>query len=150
VFVGVLRLELSIPAARTLKDRRNVVRSFRDRLLARLRVSIAEIGELEDPQRATLGVAVVSNDRAVCDRILADVASFAGHLRDAVLTGRALEIVSFGRGGANIRAAAGLIEDVVDEDTTIDETVAKGIDDLRVTGMRPKAGKVNLWTDDDE
>src|SRR5277367_3363690 len=102
MFVGVMRFSLDIVGARSLKDKRSVVRSLKERAQGRLRVSIAEIGFLDHPQRATLGVACVSNDAAVCDKLLADVASMAGTLPDAVLTDRATEIVPFGDGGAGI------------------------------------------------
>ena len=103
MFVGVQRLVLQIPGARSLKDRRHVVRSFKDRIHSRLHVSIAEVGDLDHPQHATLAVAVVSNDAAVCDEVLAHVAQMASSLADAVLADRATEIVPFGFGGSGIR-----------------------------------------------
>lgn len=103
MFVGVLRLSLSVVGARTLKDKRRIVRSFKERAQSRYRVSIAEVGGLEDPRRATLGVAVVANDAVHCDQVLAAVASAAGSLPDALLTDRATEIVPFGDGGTGVR-----------------------------------------------
>jgi uncharacterized protein YlxP (DUF503 family) len=112
MFVGVLRLSLDIVGARSLKDRRSVVRSLKERAQSRMKVSIAEVGVLDDPRRATLGVAVVSNSASVCDQVLASVASMAGSLPDAVLTDRVTEIVSFGDGGRGIQ---GGIEGLLDE-----------------------------------
>lgn len=103
MFVGVLRFSLQIPGARSLKDRRSVVRSLKERVQGRLRVSIAEVGNVEDPRYATLGVAVVSSSSSVCDQVLSSVASMAGTLPDAILTDRATEIVSFGEGGRGVR-----------------------------------------------
>lgn len=103
MFVGVLRLNLEIVGARSLKDKRSVVRSLKERVQGRLKVSIAEVGGLDDPRRATLGVACVSNSAAVCEKLLADVASMASVLPDAVLSDRATEIVSFGMGGSGIQ-----------------------------------------------
>lgn len=103
MFVGVLRLSLQIVGARSLKDRRMVVKSFKERAQARLRVSVAEVGVLDDPRRATLGVAVVSNSASHCDEVLSSVTSMAGSLSDALLTDRAIEIVSFGDGGSGVR-----------------------------------------------
>jgi uncharacterized protein YlxP (DUF503 family) len=102
MFVGVLRFSLDIVGARSLKDKRSVVRSLKERVQSRLRVSIAEVGALDDPRRATLGVACVSNSAAVCDEVLAHVASMAGTLKDAVLTDRGTEILSFGEGGRGV------------------------------------------------
>ena len=86
-----------------LKDKRRVVLSFKERVQARFKVSIAEIGALDHPRHATFGVAVVSNDAAVCDSVLADVAGAAASLPDAVLADRATEIVSFGASGSGVR-----------------------------------------------
>lgn len=111
MFVGVMRLGLMLPGARSLKDKRRVVLSFKERVQARMRVSIAEVGGLDHPRHATLGVAVVSNDAAVCDSVLADVAAMANNLPDAVLADRATEIVPFGEGGTGVR---GGIEQMLD------------------------------------
>src|SRR5690349_2657544 len=120
MFVGVMRLALMIPGARSLKDKRRVVLSFKERVQGRLRVSIAEVGALEHPRHATLGVAVVSNEAAVCDSVLADVAAMAGGLPDAVLADRATEIIPFGAGGTGVR---GGIETALDRGSDdIDDT----------------------------
>ncbi len=96
VVVGVLRLTFHIPHARSLKDKRAVVRRFRDRVRARFDVSIAEVGAQDLHQRAIFGVAVVSSDSSVCDTVLEQVAREASTQRDAVLTDRALELVQMG------------------------------------------------------
>lgn len=102
MFVGVARLIFHLPAARSLKDKRAAVRSFRDRIQARHKVSIAEVADLDLLQRAVLGVAVVSNDAAVCDEQLAAVASAASVQREAVLTDVTTEILPFGEGGRGL------------------------------------------------
>lgn len=113
MFVGVLRLTLEIVGARSLKDKRSVVRSFKERAQARLRVSVAEVGALDDPRRAVFGVACVSGSAAICDKVLADVARMASTLPDAVLADRATEIVAFGDAG---RGVQGGIEQLFDND----------------------------------
>lgn len=113
MFVGVLRLTLEIVGARSLKDKRSVVRSFKERAQNRLRVSVAEVGALDDPRRAVFGVACVSGSHAVCDKVLADVASMASTLPDAVLSDRATEIIPFGEAG---RGVEGGIEQALDPD----------------------------------
>jgi uncharacterized protein len=118
MFVGVLRLRFVIPGARSLKDKRSVVRSFKERAQARLRVAVAEVGELDDPRQATLGVACVANEAAHCDEVLADVARMAGTLPDAVLADRATEIVPFGEGGRGVR---GGIEDALGAGAPFDD-----------------------------
>jgi uncharacterized protein YlxP (DUF503 family) len=103
MFVGVARFVIQIPGARSLKDRRSVVRSFKDRVRSRLRVSVAEVGNVESWQVATLGVAVVSRDRVRCDETLSHATSMARSLSDAVLADVRTEVISVGEGGAGLR-----------------------------------------------
>ncbi len=60
--VGILRLELAIYGAHSLKDKRRVISSLKDRLFRRFRVSVAEVDDLDVWQRSVLGVAMVAND----------------------------------------------------------------------------------------
>lgn len=103
MFVGVARLVLSIPGARSLKDRRRVVKSLKDRVRARLPVSLAEVGDLERYQVATLGVAVVSNEAARCSEVLSAAVAMARVARDAVLADVATEVITLAEGGRGIR-----------------------------------------------
>ena len=120
MYVGVLRVRLSVVGARSLQDKRSVVRSFKERLPARLRVSVAEVGELDDPRVATLGIAVVANDAAHCDEVLARAATTASTLPDAILIDRATEIIALGEGGRGVR---GGIEQTLhlDRDRDVDD-----------------------------
>jgi hypothetical protein len=103
VFVGVARIQLQVPGARSLKDKRRAVKSFKDRARARLPLSIAEVGDLDRHQLATLGVAVVSGQAARCDEILSAAVSMARTLADAVLLAVATEVVPFGTAGRGVR-----------------------------------------------
>jgi hypothetical protein len=76
--IGLCRLELVVYEAVSLKDKRRVIRSIKDRVWRRFRVAIAEVGELDSRQRVTLGVAMVSNDARVVHEQLAHV---VGHVR---------------------------------------------------------------------
>src|SRR5579875_3110892 len=58
--VGTLTLELGIEHAQSLKDRRQVVRSLKDKLRQGFNVSVAELDEALVWNRATLGVAAIS------------------------------------------------------------------------------------------
>lgn len=103
MFVGVLRIVLNIPGARSLKDRRRVVHAFRDRARARLSVSIAEVGELDAYQLATLGACVVARDSRHCTELLSEVENLARGLREALVSDVATEILSFKSGGLGVR-----------------------------------------------
>ena len=58
--VGLCTLELQVPASSSLKDKRRVVRSVRDRLRSKFNVSVAEVGELDSWQFATIALVCVS------------------------------------------------------------------------------------------
>jgi uncharacterized protein YlxP (DUF503 family) len=61
--VAVLTLELRIENARSLKDKRQVVRSLKEKLRAHFNVAVAELESSELWQRATIGVVSISDSR---------------------------------------------------------------------------------------
>ena len=74
--VGVLQLELSIGDAMSLKDKRRVVKSLKDRIAHGHNVSIAEVGALDEHRRSILGVAMVANDHAYVEGALSKLVDF--------------------------------------------------------------------------
>jgi uncharacterized protein YlxP (DUF503 family) len=94
---------IQLPGARSLKDRRRVVKSLKDRLRAKLPVSVAEVGDLEQLQVATVGIAVVSNESERCHEILSAAVAMARVLPDGVLADVKTEIVPFGLGGGSLQ-----------------------------------------------
>jgi uncharacterized protein YlxP (DUF503 family) len=71
--IAFLTLELSIEAAQSLKDRRQVVRSIKDHLRARFNVSVAELDAAELWNRATIGIVSVSNSKDYLDGLMKNV-----------------------------------------------------------------------------
>src|SRR5438128_11148614 len=61
--IASLTLEIRIEAAHSLKDKRQVVRSLKDRLRAKFNVAVAELDSTDLWQRATVGVVSVSGSR---------------------------------------------------------------------------------------
>ena len=61
--IAVLTLELRIEGAQSLKDKRQVVRSLKDKLRQSFNVSVAELEETNLWQRATIGVVSISSSR---------------------------------------------------------------------------------------
>ncbi|RYD06442.1 hypothetical protein N752_03710 [Desulforamulus aquiferis] len=70
MIVGLMTVELFIGGSNTLKDKRRVLKSIVDRVRSRFNVSIAEVGNQDLWQRATLGVAAVSNETAHVNQML--------------------------------------------------------------------------------
>jgi len=72
VVVGLLSLELFIAGAQSLKDKRMVLRSLKDRL-RRFNVAVAEIEHQQLWQRAGLGVVTIAGTEALANRELQGV-----------------------------------------------------------------------------
>jgi uncharacterized protein YlxP (DUF503 family) len=71
--IAYLTLELRIEAAHSLKDKRQVLRSVKDRLRNSFNISIAEIEVTDLWQRATLGVVSISGSRDYLDGLMRNV-----------------------------------------------------------------------------
>jgi uncharacterized protein YlxP (DUF503 family) len=71
--IGSITVEIEIPGAQSLKDKRQVVRSILDKVRAKFNVSAAEVDQLNSWQLATLGFVVVSNDETHDRKVLAKV-----------------------------------------------------------------------------
>ena len=74
--IGSLSLELDILEAFSLKDKRRVLRSLKDRVKNKFNVSIAEIGEKDIWNRALLAIVNVSDNSAHTDSQLSEVINF--------------------------------------------------------------------------
>lgn len=88
--VGKLTLELEIAHAQSLKDRRQVVRSLKDKLRQGFNVSVAELDDAALWNQATLGVAAISHStdyllgqlRKVEDAAVRIAAGLSAEVRD--------------------------------------------------------------------
>ncbi len=78
--IALLTLELSIEAAHSLKDRRQVVRSLKDRLRTSFNVSVAELDGATLWNRATIGVVSISPSRDYLDGLMKNVERHAMRL----------------------------------------------------------------------
>ena len=70
-WVGVLSVEVQLPCAASLKDKRSEVRRIKAGLARRWGVSIAEVGYQDKWQRAALALAVISPDVSGAESTLA-------------------------------------------------------------------------------
>ena len=71
--IAFLTLEIRIEAAHSLKDKRQVMRSLKDRLRAHFNVSVAELDSSNLWQRGTLGVVSISESRDYLDGLMQKV-----------------------------------------------------------------------------
>jgi uncharacterized protein YlxP (DUF503 family) len=85
--IGVVTWQLSIPGCRSLKEKRMVVKSIKDRLRSRFNISVAETDHHDVWTRAELTVAVVARDRGFADSVLDRVDRFVESDGRAVIQG---------------------------------------------------------------
>ena len=91
--VGLLTLEIHIPDSRSLKDKRQVLRSLKDRLRGRYNVAVAELDHQESWQRAQIGIVSLSNDAAHLEQSLRAVLKDAEEQLGRDLAGHDLEMM---------------------------------------------------------
>jgi len=91
--VGILQLRLMIRDSQSLKDKRRIVKSLRDRIRNGFNVSVAEVDSLDSRQQAVLGVALATNDRIFADQVLAKVVTLVRATPGAELVDYEIEIL---------------------------------------------------------
>lgn len=74
--VGVIRVYFRISTAASLKEKRMVIRSIKDRLFSRFNVSVAEIGSNDQWQLGELGIATVGTDTRFVNSVIENVKNF--------------------------------------------------------------------------
>lgn len=80
--VLLLSIELLIPHAQSLKQKRSAVKGLKDRIRARFNASVAEVGHLESWQRATLAACLVGNSRRNLESDAARLVQLCEEARD--------------------------------------------------------------------
>lgn len=96
MFVCVARLTLQIPDSGSLKAKRQVLRRVTERVKARFNVAVAEIEDQDLWQKASIGLAVVGNDRRHVDEQMEKIIHFVEEMYIAPLMNREKEILAFG------------------------------------------------------
>jgi uncharacterized protein len=89
--VGVLTLELRLENAHSLKDKRNVVQSLKNRLRHKFNVAVAEIDAQDLWQRATVAAVTVSSSHQFAEKVLQSVEDEAAALLGAELADATVE-----------------------------------------------------------
>ena len=80
--VGVCKIKVRIPESHSLKGKRIVVKSLRQRIQNKFNVSVAEVDDNESWQMATLGITCVSNSARHADESISNVLSYIESSRE--------------------------------------------------------------------
>jgi len=89
--IGVLTMELRLEESHSLKEKRHVVQSLKDRLRNRFNVSVAEIDHQDTWQRATVAAVTVASDHTHAERVLQSVEDDAAATVGPVLVSAQVE-----------------------------------------------------------
>ncbi len=92
--IGVLTLELQISEAHSLKEKRHVVKSLKDRLRTKFNISVAEIDGQDTWQRSVIAAVTVSGDHERAEQVLQAVEREAESLLGGMLTSTGIEWLS--------------------------------------------------------
>ncbi len=95
MYVGIAKITLAIGESHSLKDKRMVLRRIKDRVRERLSVTMNEVGEHDVWQRAELGCAVVSSERAKALELLDEVVRVAMSAGGAHVVAIAKDVTTF-------------------------------------------------------
>lgn len=83
--IGVCIIDLSIAGSHSLKEKRRIIKSIKDRVRNKFNVSIAEIDNLDRHQLGTFGIVCISNDNKHVNRVLSKVVDLVDDMRLAVI-----------------------------------------------------------------
>ncbi len=85
MIVGILTVELRISESLSLKEKRMVVKSIKDKVRNKFNVSVAEIEDHDKWQTAILGMAYVGTEKVHVDQALSKIVDFVKESRQADL-----------------------------------------------------------------
>src|SRR5215470_19036769 len=108
------RISLLLADARSLKDKRMVIRRIKDRVRDRIGVFINEVGssDIKDSwRRGELGVAVASSDRQKALALIDEVVRLAMSAGGAQITAIAKDVVTFDAEAAPVAGVDGALDD---------------------------------------
>ena len=91
--VGILQFEIYIPGSHSLKEKRGVVKSLKDRARQKFNLAIAEVDDHDLLQKATLGAVTVGVDAKIVQQTMQKLLGFVREFRESEIGDHQLEIL---------------------------------------------------------
>ena len=91
--VGYGQIKFFLHGNRSLKDKRKIIKSMRDRVKNKFNVSISEIGDQDEWQSLQIGIAAVSSDSQYLDGLMTQVVEFIDNMHLAEMTDCKIEFM---------------------------------------------------------
>ncbi len=141
MILGSLKVRLLLRESRTLKDKRQVVQSIKDRLRGQFNVAVAEVESLDNRQLAVLGFATVANEAAHVRSVLEQIVSaLRGHPVAEFLESRDGSVIAFGRNVMKTHRVARIAEAIRE---VVSETILFELSDPRVKSVTVTRAEVS-------
>lgn len=93
MLVGIVELDLMLYSVGSLKEKRQVVKSLMARLASRFNISIAEVENLDMWNKASIGLALVANDRGFIDSSISKILNFIDNDDRLEIINKNIEII---------------------------------------------------------
>lgn len=130
VLALLVEIDLHIPAARSLKDKRGVIRRLQSRLRNDLGVSVAEVDHQDLWQRCLLGVAIATGDETTGRAVVQDVERIVARAVEAEVLDIHIEVVQTEDRGFSMAdpriGVDGVVLDGIHIDLPVDDGGLKG------------------------
>jgi uncharacterized protein len=91
--IGTLQITVLVPDSQSLKDKRMVVRSITSRVRQAFAVAVAEVGDQDTWQLATIGIACVSGEARHADEMCQKVLRHLENEGEAQVTRSRFELI---------------------------------------------------------
>jgi len=93
MIIGILQLVLRFSDSHSLKEKRRILKSIKDRLRQQFNIAVAEIGDQDRWQSSLLGVASIGNDKRYVNGLLTRVQSWIEEHGGAELVSSQMELL---------------------------------------------------------
>ncbi|HYR41865.1 MAG TPA: DUF503 domain-containing protein [Terriglobia bacterium] len=93
IVIALLTLDIHIPHAHSLKDKRMILRSLKDRLRSKFNVSVSEVDHQDLWQRSQVSVVTVGSDEQFLHKVLHEAAEEAERIAPDCMIQSNIEIV---------------------------------------------------------
>jgi uncharacterized protein YlxP (DUF503 family) len=85
VVVSMIQFRIELPPLESIKDKRRIVVSLKEKLANKFHLSVAEVGDLDSARFAHLGAALVSNSKSFGESVMHKALSFVERNCEGVL-----------------------------------------------------------------
>lgn len=95
MFIGIIKIEIFISYAQSLKEKRQVIKKIVDNVRNKFSVSVAEVDKGDLWQRSTIGISLVSGDKRFLESLLDKIVYYIETNFDCTIIDTDKEIISW-------------------------------------------------------